>query len=259
MSLDTLSLAALAFVAAAFLLAGFTHGALGFGFPIIATPLVALVIDVKSAIVLVAPVTLAVTVLSVVRGGGWRESVRRFWFVPLGQGAGSYIGTRLLIGANPTPFLLVLALIIFFYLSLEWLRAGESALVKRHAAAFGIGFGLVGGMFEATANVSVPPLLIYFMLLGLSPLPTVQVLNLCFSVGKAAQVGTWALFGAVPAQLWLASAAFALPSVAALWRGMAVRALIDAPTYRRALRGALWVMAGLLVAQFVRLEWLAAR
>ena len=256
MNVESLSLAGLVFVAAAFLLAGFVHGALGFGFPIIATPLVALVIDVKTAIVLVAPVTLVVTVLSVLRGGGWRESVRRFWFVPLGQGVGSYLGTRLLIGADPTPFLLVLALIILLYLSLEWIRAGESALVKRHAPAFGFGFGLIGGGFEATANVSLPPLLIYFMLLGLAPLPTVQVLNLCFSVGKASQVGTWALYGAVPAQLWLASAALVLPSVATLWRGMAVRARIDAPTYRRVLRGALWVMAALLAGQFVRFEFL---
>jgi hypothetical protein len=62
--------AALVFVAAVCLLSGFGHGALGFGFPIVATPLIALVIDIKSAIALLAPITLVLTVISALRGGG---------------------------------------------------------------------------------------------------------------------------------------------------------------------------------------------
>jgi uncharacterized membrane protein YfcA len=58
---------ALAFVAVVCLLSGFTHGALGFGFPIVATPLVALVIDIKPAIALLAPVTLVLVLISALR------------------------------------------------------------------------------------------------------------------------------------------------------------------------------------------------
>ena len=57
------------FVALVCLLAGFAHGALGFGFPLVATPLVALVIDMKSAIALLAPVTLVLVLISALRGG----------------------------------------------------------------------------------------------------------------------------------------------------------------------------------------------
>jgi hypothetical protein len=39
--------------------------------------------------------------------------------------------------------------------------------------------------------------------------------------------------------------------VAALFIGMRVRSRIDAATYRRWLRGALWVMVALLALQFI--------
>lgn len=257
MSLEAVGVWQLALIVAMVVIAGFVHGALGLGFPLIATPLTALVLDVKTAIVLVAPVTLVIVVLSVLKGGGWREAVLRFWFLPLAMGFSSYAGTRLLIGTKPAPFLLVLALLIFAYLGLDRLKRGESAFVRRHRIPIGIGVGLLGGLFEATANVAVPPLIIYLMLLGTAPLAMVQTLNLCFTVGKSVQVGTWALHGNVSATLWIAAALLAIPAVVTLFAGMRLRERIDAPTYRKWLRGALWLMAALLIGQYVHLEFRA--
>jgi hypothetical protein len=256
-TLEAIGVWQLAFVAAVMVLAAFVHGSLGLGFPLIATPLVALVLDMKIAIVLVAPVTLVMTVLSVVRGGGWREALARFWYLPLTMGIASYAGTRLLIGTDPTPFLLVLAVLILVYLGLDRVKRGESAFVKRHRLEIGLGVGLLAGLFESTANVAVPPLIIYLMLLGVTPLATVQTLNLCFSVGKAVQVGTWAAYGNVAAAFWLAAAALTVPAVITLFAGMRLRERIDAPTYRRWLRGALWLMAALLFGQYAYLEFFA--
>ena len=242
---------ALAFVAAVVLLSGFAHGALGFGFPLVGTPLVALVLDIKSAIALLAPLTLVLTVLSVLRGGELGQLFRRYWFLPLAVAFGAWLGTLVLLVAPPEPFVLLLAGVIVFYLNLDRLNRGRSGLVDRHRVPFGIGFGLVAGAFEAMANVAGPVLLIYFMLLGLSPAQVVQTLNLCFTFGKGTQVATWAASGAVPPGMWLAVAALALPAVAALYTGMRVRERIDAATYRRWLRGALWIMAALLIGQLV--------
>lgn len=246
---------ALAFVVAVCLLAGFAHGAIGFGFPIVATPLVALVIDVRSAIALLAPVTLLVVLLSVARGGSLLQVLRRFWYLPPVIAAGSWVGTRVLLAAPPEPFLLVLAGVILLYLNLDRVAAARSsaasAAMKAMPLRFGLGVGFVAGASEAIANVSGPLLLLYFMLLGLTPTQTVQALNLCFMMGKSTQVATWAAAGGMTPALWLAVAAFTVPSVAALFAGMRVRSRIDAATYRRWLRGALWVMAGLLVGQFM--------
>jgi uncharacterized protein len=242
---------ALVFVALACLASGFAHGALGFGFPIVATPLVALVVDIKTAIALIAPLTLALVVISVVREGKLAALLRRFWFLPLAMALGAWLGTLVLLVAPPEPFLLLLAGVILLYLNLDRLERGRSGVVERHRAAFGMAFGTLAGAFEAMANVAGPVLLIYFMLLGLAPSAVVQALNMCFTFGKGTQVATWAASGAMPQGMWLAVAGLALPCVAALFVGMRVRDRIDAATYRRWLRGALWVMAALLVAQFI--------
>ena len=245
-----LGVAVILFLAFACLLSGFAHGALGFGFPVVATPLVVLVIDIKSAIALLAPVTLVLTVISALRGGALASIVREFWFVPLATALGAWIGTRVLLAAPPEPFVLVLALVILLYLNLDRLGRGKSEQVQRLRLLFGTAFGFVAGVFEAVANVAGPVLLIYFMLLGLAPNQIVQTLNLCFSMGKGAQTATWAMSGEISPRTWLVIGALVVPSVAALFVGMRLRKRIDAQTYRRWLRGALWAMAVLLLGQF---------
>jgi uncharacterized protein len=242
--------AVIAFVALACLLAGFGHGALGFGFPIVATPLVALAIDIKSAIALLAPITLVLTVISALRGAALSSIVREFWFLPIATALGAWLGTRILLAMPPEPFLLILAGVILLYLNLDRVGRGRSALVQQLRMPFGAAFGFVAGVCEAVANVAGPILLIYFMLLGLAPAQVVQTLNLCFSLGKGAQTATWAMSGEISPRGWLIIGALTVPAVAALFAGMRVRSRIDAPTYRRWLRGALWIMAALLLVQF---------
>ena len=242
----------LLYVALVCVLSGFGHGALGFGFPLVATPLVALAIDMKSAITLLAPVTLALVVISALRGGSLRELLRRFWFMPFGMALGAWLGTKLLLAAPPEPFLLVLALVLLFYLNLERLGRGESATVQRLRAPLGLVFAFLAGVFEAIANVAGPVLFVYFMLLGAAPSQVVQTLNMCFTVGKGSQVATLAGAGALSGTLWAMVAGLTVPSVAALFAGMHLRDRIDAPTYRRWLRKALWVMVVLLLVQFSR-------
>lgn len=240
----------LAYVALACFLSGFAHGAIGFGFPMLATPLLALVIDIKLAIGLLAPITLVLVVITAVRGGGLAALARRYWYLPLFVGIGSWLGTRLLLAAPPEPFLLVLALVIILYLNLDRLGRGSSPAVQRSPIAYGVALGLIAGVFEAVANVAGPVLLIYFMLLGLAPGQIVQALNLCFSAGKSTQVVTWLSMGALSHSAWLTIGALCVPSVAALFAGMRLRGHIDAETYRRWLRKALWIMALLLIGQF---------
>ncbi len=240
---------ALVFIALVCLLSGFAHGAIGFGFPLVATPLVALVLDIKLAIGLLAPVTLLLVLITALSGGGLARVARRFWYLPLLVSAGAWLGTKLLLAAPPEPFVLVLALVILLYLNLDRVGRGGSPAVQASPVLFGMGFAFAAGIFEAVANVAGPVLLVYFMLLGLAPVALVQALNLCFTFGKGAQVATWASSGLLSGTHWAAVGALCLPSAGALFAGMRLRSRIDAETYRRWLRKALGAMALLLVAQ----------
>jgi uncharacterized membrane protein YfcA len=240
----------LMYVALVCLVSGFAHGAIGFGFPLVATPLVALVVDMKTAITLLAPVTLVLVIITGFQGGGVGELLRRFWFIPVGMSLGAFLGTRLLLAAPPEPFTLVLALVLLFYLNLDRVGRGRSETVTRLRVPFGFAFAFVAGVFEAIANVAGPMLLVYFMLLGAAPSQIVQTLNLCFSVGKGSQVATLAASGALAPATWLVVGGLAVPAVLALAVGMRIRSRIDAQTYRAWLRKSLWVMAVVLIAQF---------
>jgi len=240
----------LLYVALVCLVSGFAHGAIGFGFPLVATPLVALALDMKTAITLLAPVTLVLVLISGFTGGGVRELLRRFWFIPVAMAIGAFLGTRLLLAAPPEPFTLVLALMLLFYLNLDRVGRGKSEAVMRLRVPVGFAFAFAAGIFEAIANVAGPMLLVYFMLLGAAPSQIVQTLNICFSVGKGSQVATLAASGALTPATWLTVAGLSVPAVAALALGMRLRSRIDAQTYRAWLRKALWVMAIVLIAQF---------
>ena len=79
---------------------------LGIGFPMVATPLIALVTDVKTAILLTLVPTLIVNVLSIARGGRWSESLGLHWPLAVYTLIGSILGARLLIVADPEPLTL---------------------------------------------------------------------------------------------------------------------------------------------------------
>jgi uncharacterized membrane protein YfcA len=248
-SLTTLHLAVAVAVMA---LAGFVHGALGLGFPLVATPLLALITDVKTAIVFTLLPALTATGISILKGGRPMQVIRQYWMLPVYLVVGSYLGARLLIVANPTPFLLLLALLILAYLNLQRLERLAAHWIHVHPAMARAGFGVVAGLFESTANVSGPVLLIFFLSTTLPPLALVQALNLCFLAGKTTQGLTLALAGGIAAGVWLATLPFAAVGAAGVLAGIRVRSRIDAETYRTWLKRALWVIAALLVGQFAR-------
>lgn len=250
--LSTLPAATLAWIAIVMLLAGFAHGTIGFGFPLVATPLLALVMDFKAAIVVSLVPTIGVTLVNAFRGGRLRESIGRFWFLPLCLAVGAWLGTLVLIVAPSEPFLLVLAVLVLAFLNLERLGRSEIPIVKAYPRAFAAGFGLVAGVSEATANVAGPPLLVFFMLVGLSPRPMVQVLNFSFIAGKGAQIATWTAVGGIGPGQWLATVPFALVALVTLFAGHRLHDRVGAATYTKWLRAYLWVMVVLLVAQFAR-------
>src|SRR5215210_6710736 len=69
--------ATLLLVMAIMALAGLAHGTMGFGFPLISTPMVALLTDVQTAVLVTLCPNIVVNLISMVRGGEWRHSIAR--------------------------------------------------------------------------------------------------------------------------------------------------------------------------------------
>lgn len=251
--LESLPLWALAWVVAVIVLAGLTHGVIGIGFPLVATPLLTLALDIKVAVFFILLPTVAATGISALQGGRWRESMGRYWYMPLLMGLGSHLGTRIFIVSDPAPFILMLALLMLAYLNMERLGKTNIAVVRRNPHLLGVIFGLAAGFTEAMCNIAAPVLLIFFMLASVPALAMIQILNLCFVVGKISQSLTWAAVGGVTGADWLGTMPLvAIASIAFLF-GSRVRSRADEQTYRGWLRKFLWVMVLLLLGQFARL------
>jgi len=251
--IDNLTLPAFMMLLGIMLSAGLVHGTLGLGFAVVATPLLALLTDVRSAILITLFPTLTVNIASMLAGGAWRHSLGRFWPLGIYVALGSVVGTKLLLVADPAPFKLLLAAIILVYLYVQRLapqRPQRPQPAKPRPAIALVLLGLTAGFLAGTVNVMVPMLILFFLNTGLAPTAMVQVFNLCFFAAKITQVGVFMLAGALEAQLVSATIPLAAAALLALLIGMALRARIEAATYRRWLRWVLPVIALLLLVQY---------
>jgi uncharacterized membrane protein YfcA len=229
--------------------AGLMHGTMGLGFPIISTPLVTLLLDVKSAVLVTVIPNIAVNVVSILKGGNWRGSIGRHWPVAACVALGTLMGTRLLLSAPADPLRLLLAATILLYLQQHRLRRLDWSWIARNPRGAGIGFGLFGGILSGAVNVAAPPMIIYFMSLGLEPVAMTQVLNLCFVAGKAVQAASLGATLAGARRPLLMSLPLTAVAAVAVLAGMRIQARLPPETYRKLLRALLWAMALLLIAQ----------
>ena len=232
--------------------AGLVHGTFGLGFPMVATPVLALLTDVQTAILLTLAPNIAVNLWSMVRGGNLADSVGRFWHVAVWMLVGSALGTVILVALDPNPFRLLLAAVMLLYLASDRLKQLDWSWIQRHPHSSGTGAGLLGGMLGGTVNVGGPVLMIYFLELRVPPLVLVQAINLAFLLGKSTQAVTFGLLGVLSWQLVLLSLPLGVMALVGLRSGMWLRERFSANAYRGWMRGLLWLLAGLLVVQFIR-------
>lgn len=249
--IDDPTLATWALLAGIFLFAGLVHGTLGLGFPMTATPLLALVTDMRSAILITLLPTMAVNLISIARGGRWRDSLGRYWPLAVYAAIGAIAGAQTLMRVDPAPFKVLLAGVILLYLNLHRLKGVDLRWVARHPYLALLGFGLVAGFLAGSVNVMVPVLIMLFLELGVAPTAMVQVFNMCFLTGKVVQTVVFAQAGTMSGAIALATVPLVMAGVIALGAGMMIRSRVQAATYRRWLRAMLWLFALGLVGQYL--------
>ncbi len=231
------------------LFSGLVHGTLGLGFPMVATPILATMMDVRSAILVTLLPTMAVNIASIVTSDDPRGSTRHFLPLVGFSLVGSIIGSTILAQTDPAPFRFALAGLILLYL---WNGVRLSrALLERNALVSMAGFGIVAGIAGGTTNVMVAVLIIYFLSLETPRSQMVPALNSCFLVGKATQIIVLALAGFVGIRLVIETTPLAIVAVAALMFGRRLQSRINVETYQGILRKLLLLLAIILLFQFL--------
>lgn len=229
--------------------ASFVHGVFGFGYPFISTPLIAMFTDVRSAMLVLVLPTMAINIMSIVRGRNTLSVLTQYWPLALFFGLGSLAGTRLLILTDPEPFKLLLAGIILLYLFIQK-KGFKIEWKKQHDTYAMLLFGSVGGLLAGTVNGAIPVLIIYTLERNLSPVVSIIVFNVCFLSGKLTQTATFAQAGLFNGELVIFVFPLAVFSIIGLWVGLKVRDYVDTNRYRRWLQKTLYALSAMLILQY---------
>jgi len=244
---------------AATVFAAVAHGAVGFGFPLISTPLVALITDVRTAVLATLVPNIVINLISVVRGAQWRQTLARHWPVAAWVFAGTLAGNWVLNYAPANLLRLLLAGLIVVYLLQSRRGRAAPAAPGRHPRAGAAIFGLLGGFFSGTVNVAVPPLLIYFTSLQLGPVVMTQAMNLCFLVGRSTQVMALVSAGQMGAAWFALGVPMTAIALLALAGGFRLQRRFAPEVFARLMRVLLWAMAATLLLQVLRSAAVAQR
>jgi len=231
-------------------LAALVHGTMGLGFPMVATPLLALITDVRQAVILTLIPTVIVNVASIAKGGQWGQSIRRYWPLAVYALVGSFLGSHILLLGEASYLRLVLAAMILLYLNTHRFKIGYGDWIRGHLGWSMLIFGSLAGFFAGTVNVMVPVLIIFVLELGLGAVAMVQVFNLCFLSGKLSQIivlGSYGLLGGNYVQYIIP---LCFVTLVFLGAGFTLRKKIEVSTYSKVLRLPLYLIAAILVAQF---------
>ena len=176
--------ASIAFLA----LAAFAQGVFGLGFAMIATPLLALILDYQAAVFLAAVPLLVLASFWLVTN---RRLVRQGdipWTLLPGIALGAAVGVAIQVALAQSVSLLLLAALLVFSVMLPW---ALRRLINRHAAVGARSaplFGFLAGLTESALNVGAPFIILYAGLRQLSRAQMLIALNLCFALGKTIQI-----------------------------------------------------------------------
>ena len=184
-------------VALALLLAAFVKGTTGFGFPIIATPTVALLLDIRTAVTILILPNLVMDIAQMFRGGFPRAVLRRFaWMLALTI-IGVFLGTKVLVMLPLWVLNLCLGVMVLLFVLSSLLRV-EFTISSQAESLLSPAVGLLSGFLNGMTNAAGPSLAIYLYSLKLRKLDFIKSIATVFVLTKASQlvaVSTWNLFG----------------------------------------------------------------
>jgi len=183
-------------VGVALLFASFVKGATGLGFPLIATPSLALLLDIRIAVTVLILPNLLMDITQVFRDGFPYPTLRRFRSMIGLTVVGVFLGTMALVHTPLWILNLCLGIMVIVFVASNLLRL-EFTIAPAAEKSLSPLFGFVSGFLNGLTNAAGPTLAIYFYSLKLEKRFFVKSIATIFCITKIAQlaaVSTWNLF-----------------------------------------------------------------
>lgn len=237
----TLVAAALAVLAAAFV-----KGAVSFGFPLVATPLLTLAVGVKTAVAVSIIPNIVMDSAQLVRRGNALATVRRMLPLIVFSMIGMWVGTLLLVVMPARFATLILGVFVLLFAAVS--ASGLAPRVPpRWEPWLSPPVGLVAGVLGGLTNVPGTPMVLYFVALGLDKYDFVRAVAVTFIVVKVVQLAAVTWYGLFDAWLLAISLVFTVVALAGFAVGARLQDWIPARAFHRAVLGFLVLTGAWLI------------
>jgi uncharacterized membrane protein YfcA len=236
--------AGLAAVAAA----AFVKGAIGFGFPLIGTPLLALATDVRTAVAALILPNIVMDGVQVVRRPGVVAALRRHGSLIAAGIVGTVVGTRFLAELSGPGLLVTLGatVLVFVLLSLarpDWRLPGRAE--RSLAPVVGLVAGTLGGLTNSPGVALTP----YLYAIGLPKAEFVRTISGAFLVFKLTQLAAVWHVGLLDRRVLLLSLAASAVSLVGFRIGLAAQDRVPQAVFNRAVLILLAVVGAAMLAR----------
>lgn len=235
-------------VLAVFAVAGVFHGLTGIGVTLIATTALASFYPMSHVLVLTVMPCLLVNLVVFLDGGRIGYYFKQYWLLVLTSFVGSYIGTKLVFIIAQHYLLLGLGLLIISYVLMQFfaIKFKKNIQLPNNSTSLVLS-GTVAGVLGGATN-AMSPLLVMYLLSATEHLPDsktelIKASNLCYVVGKIAQlIVLWQAMTALPnSDLTLIGIATVV-SVVCLYLGFYFRDKISQAQFKKIVLGILLIL-----------------
>lgn len=218
------------------------------GFPMIATPTVALLLDIRTAVTILIIPNLVMDVAQAFRGGIPYATLRRFGWLLLLTVVGVFIGTKVLVMLPLWVLNLCLGIMVLLFVISTWLRP-DFTIPPRAERILSPPAGFLSGFLNGMTNAAGPALAIYLYSLRLEKRVFIKSIATIFVITKASQlaaVSTWNLLNWGTLTLSIEVTLFVL---AGFYAGLKVQDRINQQTFNRGLLVLLCMIGIVLIAR----------
>ncbi len=221
-------------VGIALLVAAYVKGIAALGFPLIATPMVALLLDIRTAVTILIIPNILMDLTQILRGSFPVAIFQRFSWLLLSTVAGVFLGTEVLVALPIWTLNLALGIMVLAFVLSSLLRLDFQISPQMEKIVSPL-VGLISGFLNGMTNVLGPVLAVYLYSLKLPKTEFIKSIATIFIVAKLSQliaVSTWNLF--TPSNLRL-SLGVTLFILLGFYAGLKTQDRIDQGTFNRAL------------------------
>jgi uncharacterized membrane protein YfcA len=228
--------------------AAFVKGAVGFGYPLIATPLLAFATDVRTAVAVLVIPNILMDGVQVVRRPGIVVALRRHAPLIVTGIIGTVVGTQFLAVLSTRGLLLTLGVTLLVFVALSVARPAWR-ISPWSERLLGPAVGLLAGTLGGLTNTPAVALTPYYYAIGLPKAEFVRALSATFLVFKLTQLGAVWQVGLLDRRVLLPWLAATLVSLAGFRLGLGAQDRVPQVTFNRAVLLLLTVVAVAMLAR----------